>query len=131
MPCDAGAWLATVATNLFRDERRRSSRRIRLLARRSPESTLADPADAPDAHLLSKTEQRRVRHALDSLSERDRQLVRLREEGCSDRDLAIAVGIAELSVGTLLMRGRRHCGGEHLISCELRPRPSPRRPGDR
>ena len=106
MPEDIGAWLVSVANNLFRDERRRVSRRVRLLAHRSPEATLGDPAPAPDAHLFSDAEIDAVRAALASMSERDRQLLLLREEGYSYRELAIALGLLESSVGTLVMRAR-------------------------
>jgi RNA polymerase sigma factor (sigma-70 family) len=106
MPEDTRAWLVSVANNLFRDERRRVSRRLRLLARRSPDATLGDPAPAPDAHLFSDAERNAVRAALQSMPERDRQLLLLREAGLSYRELAIALSLVESSVGTLLMRAR-------------------------
>jgi RNA polymerase sigma factor (sigma-70 family) len=106
MPEDSAAWLAAVANNLFRDERRRVSRRLRLLAGRSVESTLGDPAPAPDANVFSEGEQRAVKVALEGMAERDRQLLLLREEGLSYRELATVLGIGESSVGTLLMRAR-------------------------
>lgn len=107
MPDDAGAWLVTVANNLFRDERRRVTRRHRLLSHRSSDATLADPAPAPDAHVFSNTERAAVSAALASMSERDRQLLLLREEGLSYRELATALGLTESSIGTLLVRARQ------------------------
>lgn len=106
MPDNAGAWLVSVANNHFRDERRRAGRRLRLLARRTPDATLADPPPAPDAGLFSDSERRAVRTALDSMHERERQLLLLRLEGYSYRELASALGLPETSVGTLLLRAR-------------------------
>lgn len=104
MPDDVRPWLGAVASNLFRDERRLARRRAELLARQSPEMTFATrPADAQTA---LETEERRaeVRRALDLLPVRERQLLLLRHEGYSYRELAQAVGVAETSVGTLLVR---------------------------
>ena len=104
MPEDPRAWLVSVANNLFRDERRRSSRRLRILARRSPDTTLADPPPSPDADLLPAERRAAVRAALESLPERDRQLLLLRHEGYSYRELATTLDLAETSVGTFLAR---------------------------
>jgi RNA polymerase sigma factor (sigma-70 family) len=106
MPADARAWLVTVAHNLFRDECRRATRRRSLLARRDPAYTLADAPPAPDAALEGDERQRAVRAALDQLSERDRQLLLLRHEGYSYRELATVLSLVESSVGTLLARAR-------------------------
>ncbi len=107
MPNDAAAWLVSVANNQFRDERRRIGRRLRLLARKSPETTLGDPAPAPDAHIYSDGERHAVRAALALISQRERQLVLLRAEGLSYRQLAAALDLAEASVGTLLLRANQ------------------------
>lgn len=105
MPDDVRAWLATVASNLFRDERRRAARRGRLLAVRRAELTLADPPQArEEAEVIAKERRAQVRRALDRLSPRDRQLLLLRHEGYRYRELARVVGVAESSVGTLLVR---------------------------
>jgi RNA polymerase sigma factor (sigma-70 family) len=107
MPDDPHAWLTTVATNLFRDERRVRRRRGELIAQ-----WVADPvfaAEPPDAESAVLANERRAcaRAALDSLPSRDRQLLILRHEGYSYRDLARLVGVAEGSVGTLLVRATR------------------------
>lgn len=106
MPDNFRAWLVAVSRNLFRDERRRSSRRRQLLDRRAPESTLGDASPAPDEQLLSDERRQAVRHALADLPERDRELLLLRHEGFSYRDLAVALGLTESSVGTLLARAK-------------------------
>lgn len=106
LPEDPRRWLVTVAHNLLRDSRRNSARRLRLLARRDPGATLGDATPAPDAALLAAEQQRIVRAALDTMPERDRQLLLLRQEGYSYRELAAALGLLESSVGTLLARAR-------------------------
>jgi RNA polymerase sigma-70 factor (ECF subfamily) len=107
MPEDVRAWLAAVASNLFRDERRRTRRRAALLAGQPPELTMASRAPHPDDHATASDERRRVRAALDALPLRERQLLLLRFEDYSYRELAVAVGVAESGVGTLLMRAMR------------------------
>ena len=63
----------------------------------------ADPSDTDDAVLAGEA-RARARAALNLLSHRDRQLLILRHEGYSYRELARAVGVAEGSVGTMLIR---------------------------
>jgi RNA polymerase sigma factor (sigma-70 family) len=104
MPDDPQAWLTTVATNLFRDDRRVRRRRGELIAQWAADPVFA--ADPPNAEstVLANERRARARAALDSLSYRERQLLILRHEGYSYRDLARLVGVAEGSVGTLLVR---------------------------
>jgi RNA polymerase sigma factor (sigma-70 family) len=45
-----------------------------------------------------------VRAALQQLSERDRQLLMMREEGFRYQEIAEAVGVSPTSVGTLIAR---------------------------
>ncbi len=107
MPADVRAWLAAVANNLFRDERRRERRRAALLIAQAPELTLGARAPHPDVQAISADERRQVRAALDALPLRDRQLLLLRCEDYSYRELAVAVGVAESGIGTLLARAMR------------------------
>ncbi len=106
MPDDLRAWLVSVALNQARDEQRTRSRRLRLLRRRAPEETMSDAAPSPEDHVLAAERRMLVRRALDTLSERDRGLLLLREEGYSYRELAVALTIVETSVGTLLARAK-------------------------
>jgi RNA polymerase sigma factor (sigma-70 family) len=48
-----------------------------------------------------------VRLALESLSERDRQLLLMREEGFKYEEIANVIGVAPASVGTLIARALR------------------------
>ena len=106
MPDDVPGWLVSVANNLVRDEHRRSTRRLRLLAREAAEPPGDDALALPDAELVVDERRRAVRAALDTMRERERQLLLLRHEGYSYRELATALGLTESSVGTLLARAK-------------------------
>lgn len=106
MPADVRAWLVSVALNLVRDEQRRIARQRRLLLHRSAGDTMADAAPSPEEDVLAVERRRLVRQALDTLDERDRAMLLLREEGYSYRELASALDLLEASVGTLLSRAR-------------------------
>lgn len=98
---EARLWLFTVATNLFRDRARTSKRRERLLAGTAPPmGTLP----APDAEAERGESVRKVRAALETLAERDRQMLMMREEGFRYDEIARVIGVAPGSVGTLLAR---------------------------
>jgi RNA polymerase sigma-70 factor (ECF subfamily) len=107
MPERPAVWLITVALNLFRNVKTTRSRRHRLLTAARMEATLADAAPDPADAVQSEETRARVRSAIDRLPERDRQLLILRAEGYSYRDLATALGLNEASVGTLLARAKR------------------------
>jgi RNA polymerase sigma-70 factor (ECF subfamily) len=103
MPDEPVAWLITVATNLWRDDRRKSGRRLRLLESAGQHvgpSETADPAES----LIRTERQQQVRAALDRLTERDRQALLLRHSGFSYREVATALKMPEASVGTTLVR---------------------------
>jgi RNA polymerase sigma factor (sigma-70 family) len=106
MPDQPRAWLIAVAHNRLRDEQRGVMRRRRLLGDHTSELLMGDPPPSPDAAVLADERRRSVRRALDALPERDRQMLLLRYEGYSYRDLAHALQIAEASVGTLLLRAQ-------------------------
>jgi RNA polymerase sigma-70 factor (ECF subfamily) len=104
MPDDTRGWMGAVANNLLRDDRRTAKRRMRLLASQPAEATAGTPAPAADEKVLSDERRAAVRSALDKLSERDRQMLLLRHEGYSYREIAQVAGVSETSVGTLLIR---------------------------
>jgi RNA polymerase sigma factor (sigma-70 family) len=103
MPERPEVWLVTVALNLFRNTRSTSSRRLRLLSRWS------DPVSAAEPSLGAGDSERGepVRAALRQLPQRDREMLLLRAEGYSYRDIASALGLHEASIGTLLARAKR------------------------
>lgn len=116
IPNDARAWLAAVASNLFRDERRNARTRQNLLARQPAELTLGSPSPSPDNAVEQGEVKTRVRRALDGLPLRDRQMLLLRHEGFSYREIATALGIAETSVGTMLVRATEAFRGQFMES---------------
>ncbi|MFV1988330.1 MAG: sigma-70 family RNA polymerase sigma factor [Gemmatimonadota bacterium] len=101
-------WLFTVATNLVRDDARMRSRRQRLLTERFERSDLvSDPANVPDAMASRSEKIAAARGALAQLSDRDRQMLLMREEGFRYSEIAKAIDVAPGSVGTLLARALR------------------------
>ena len=103
-PEEPGAWMVTVARNLLRDDRRLAGGRGHLALVR-PDG-LPGAESAPQSHEALETEERRlgVRTALDRLPERQRDALLLRHGGYSYREIALAVGVAEGGIGTLLLR---------------------------
>lgn len=97
-------WLFTVAMNLVRDRARRAERRLRLLSTAPP---LQTPTMRPDDQTEKNERIETVRAALDQLSERDRQLLLMREEGFKYEEIAGVIGVAPASVGTLIARALR------------------------
>ncbi|MGQ0703617.1 MAG: sigma-70 family RNA polymerase sigma factor [Gemmatimonadales bacterium] len=105
-PESAEAWLVTVATNLFRNDRATRRRRVRLLTDERARDTLADSPASPAGIVEADQVRDRVRAVLRRMPERERQLLLLRAEGYAYRDLAAGLGIPETSVGTLLARAK-------------------------
>lgn len=105
-PDQPKAWLFTVAINLARNAKGKASRQRRLLTLERSTHVLSDPPAPPGATCESGRTKARVRHALTVLSERDRQLLLLRAEGYSYKELAVAIELNEASVGTLLSRAK-------------------------
>ena len=101
-------WLFTVATNLVRDDARMRTRRQRLLTERYERSDLAsDPAEIPDEATLKAERIAAARAALEQLSDRDRRMLLMREEGFRYSEIAEVIDVAPGSVGTLLARALR------------------------
>ena len=98
---DARLWIFTVATNLVRDHGRTSVRRRRLLV---AQPVRPNAPTTPDVETERSERVARVRAALNTLPERDRQLLLMREEGFRYQEMAEAVGVAPGSVGTLIAR---------------------------
>jgi RNA polymerase sigma-70 factor, ECF subfamily len=101
---EARPWLFTVATNRLRDHARSSARRQRLLEANPPERTVTPPAGEDFSR---ERDVQRVRAALNALSERDREILLMREEGFKYAEIAEVIGVAASSVGTLAARALR------------------------
>jgi RNA polymerase sigma factor (sigma-70 family) len=113
------AWLFTVATRIALDDRR-SHRRHEDLLRGAPERTgLGQAPDRPDEALARGDLRRRVRAALDSLGEKERTVLLMREEGFTHKEIAAAVGTSTGSVGTMIARALRKLAA--LLPPEVSP----------
>lgn len=100
------SWLFAVASNLVRDQGRKEITRRRHLELLAAEQRDAH-VEAPDTALERAQEAADARRALDTLAERDRQALLLREEGLDYPEIAEILGVAVGSVGTTLSRARR------------------------
>jgi RNA polymerase sigma-70 factor (ECF subfamily) len=101
------AWLFAVATNLVRDEGRKVARRQRRLLTLA-EQERADAVVEPEPTQMERAEDAAVaREAVESLTERDRSALLMREEGLDYNEIAAALGLSVGSVGTTLARARR------------------------
>lgn len=97
-------WLFTVAMNLVRDHARKVDRRQRLL---TTAPVLVSTYAPPDEGVERSEQVNAVRAVLEQLSERDQQLLLMREEGFKYEEIAAVIGVAPASVGTLIARALR------------------------
>ncbi len=108
------AWLFQVAANLAKDEARMALRRKKhlTLLKSESESLQADSKD-PAEELAERERWSQVKAALDTLSEKDREVLLLWDAGQSYTEIAIQVGLAVGAVGTTLARARRRLAEAH------------------
>lgn len=101
------SWLFAVATNLVRDEARRDERRrrhLQLMVDEERDRVVEEPEE-PDIERAQQ--QAMARKAVDSLAERDRLALLMREEGLDYKEIAEALSLSFGSIGTTLARARR------------------------
>lgn len=97
-------WLFRTAIHLVRDRHRMRENRKRLL---EANPVLPGGEEAPDLRVERGEDVARVRTALEGLKDRDREMLLLRYEGFSYREIAETFDVAATSVGTLLARAER------------------------
>ena len=97
----AWAWLRVVVRNRALDHLRRKDP----LARAAPDDR--EHAPSAESEALQHLDQARVRMILGSLAGRDREVLWLRHEGVSYREIAAATGIPENQVGVVLLRAMK------------------------
>jgi RNA polymerase sigma-70 factor (ECF subfamily) len=90
--------------NLVRDHARKIERRQRLL---TTAPVMVSSFASPDEGVERGEQVQSVRVVLDQLSERDQQLLLMREEGFKYEEIAEVIGVAPASVGTLIARALR------------------------
>ncbi|MDZ4675816.1 MAG: sigma-70 family RNA polymerase sigma factor [Gemmatimonadota bacterium] len=104
-PRNPRPWLFAVALNLVREDGRkavRQGRRLELYRAEHPQHF-----DGPDEGLERDESVARVRRALDTLVERDREALLLKAEGFNYDEIAATLGLAKGAIGTTLSRARR------------------------
>jgi RNA polymerase sigma-70 factor, ECF subfamily len=104
---DVTAWIYRVAANAGLDAVRANARRRRKEEAASRERLRADDTAGALDLLLLEERGARVRSVLAALKPRDAQILLLRSSGMPYREIALALGVAPSSVGTLLARAER------------------------
>lgn len=100
------AWLFTVAANLARDEARTVIRRKKHLTLLKGEEAGRTAPDDPARELAEKERRERVKRALESLTERDREILLLWDAGLDYKAIAEQTDLAVGAIGTTLARAR-------------------------
>ncbi len=97
-------WLFRVATNVVRDHSRVRRRRVELLREAPDRAPIGDAPPDPESELVSLERRQIVRGALEALSDKDRTVLLMREEGFTHQEIAEAVGTTTKSVGSMIAR---------------------------
>ena len=112
-PDNPRAWLFTVAANLANDETRVVLRRKKHLALLKREATAEPPRVDPVKAMEREERAEAVRRALDTLNERDREVLLLKDAGLSYPEIAERTGLAIGAIGTTLCRARKRLVEAH------------------
>jgi len=99
-------WVFQVARNLLRDQRKsaRRHRTVQLDNAAIRENGPADPRGTPESCVLDEERTRRLRAAIATLPEQQRECMLLRASGLRYREIAEVLGIQTASVGAMVHR---------------------------
>lgn len=106
-PGNTRAWLYKVAINRLNELRRRAGRHALAVAKLPEGEATADPAPSPDDGVLRLEARQTARRVLESVSPRERQILLMRLDGFTHREIAEAVGTTTGSIGTMVGRALR------------------------
>jgi len=109
----AEGWIYRTAVRMGLDELRRQTRRSRY---EHLMGSVTGPPATPEDVRAGNEDRERVRAVLLDLRTREAELLLLRNQGVTYRELAMALGLTETSIGTLLSRA------EELFRREYRKR---------
>jgi len=112
-PDNPRAWLFRVAGNLAKDEARTVLRRKRHLALLRNETDEWDRRPGPEEKILEEEEWRQLRAALQTLNDRDHEVLLLWDAGLSYREIAEVTDLQAGAIGTTLARARRRLVEAH------------------
>ena len=112
-PDNPRAWLFTVAAHIASDEARQVLRRRKHLTLLKREAAADPPHVDPVAAMDREQRAATVRRALETLSDRDREVLLLRDAGLSYPEIAERTGLAVGAIGTTLCRARKRLVEAH------------------
>jgi RNA polymerase sigma factor (sigma-70 family) len=106
-PRNLSGWLYRVATNLGLNALRSRKRRQRYETEAGDLELQTNGPQDPATHYELQLERERVRAVLRSIKPRSAQILVLRHSGLAYAEIAVALGVASASVGTLLVRAEQ------------------------
>ena len=108
------ALVFTVAVNLAKDEARTVVRRKRHLALLKVEADVNQESSASPVEQTARNEEvERLRRALESLSDRDREVLLLWDAGLSYVEMAAQTGLSKGALGTTIARAKKKLVAAH------------------
>ena len=98
------AWLFRVAINRWKDLKRKAGRHATAIKRIPDGAALGDSPPSPERRVNALAARREAESVLAGLSHRERQLLVLRSEGLTHREIAEVLGTTTGSIGTMIAR---------------------------
>lgn len=96
-----GGWIFTIARNVVRQHYRDRREGVAL----DDLGDMIDPARSPEGRAMDTAELRKILAGLETLSEREREIIRLKFIGeLKNREIAPILGLSESHVGVILYR---------------------------